>query len=387
MRVFSLYSQMPQHKQLECFISTGPNTRKVILATNVAETSITIPGIRYVIDSGHVKRRVFDPITGMDSLKVVKISQAQSWQRCGRAGRESEGICYRTYTKSEMENFELMTKPEILRSNISSTVLQLLAMGIDCRTFDFLDKPSPEILNSAFKQLVALGAIKNINNAELTNLGKKMVLFPLDPKFSKLLLNASEFDCLEEMLSLVAIISGESVLIKPNNERRDQAALAHAKFESKFGDHLTLLNIYKAFSKTEKIRLWCTDNFLNSRNLLYARDVRSQLEEICNRCELKITSCGQNLDKVRKCLLSALFSNIAEFQQRENCYLTLSSRQRAKIHPSSILSGKSKSNYVIFNEIVTTDKNFLRIVTAIESEWIEEVVPNYPFLSRIQKTF
>lgn len=253
-RVFPLYSQLPQNKQLECFMTMAQNSRKVILATNIAETSITIPGIRYVIDSGFVKRRVYDLNSGMESLKIVRISQAQSWQRCGRAGRDAEGMCYRTYTTAEMATFEEMPKPEILRSNIYSTVLQLLSMGINCKTFDFLDKPSSESVDMAYKQLQLLGAIKTVTFPELTETGKQMAKFPLDPKFSKLLITSQEFGCLEEMLSLVAVMSGENIFITPI-ERREQASLAHAKFESKHGDHLTLLNVYMAFQKTEKIKV------------------------------------------------------------------------------------------------------------------------------------
>uniref|UniRef100_T1GNP9 RNA helicase n=1 Tax=Megaselia scalaris TaxID=36166 RepID=T1GNP9_MEGSC len=345
-RVFPLYSQLPQNKQIECFMTMPQNSRK------------------YVIDSGFVKRRVYDPNTGMDSLKVVRISQAQSWQRCGRAGRDAEGSCYRTYTTAEMESFDEMPKPEILRSNIYSTVLQLLSLGVNCKNFDFLDKPSPESVDMAYKQLHLLGAIKSPNFPELTDLGKQMAKFPLDPKYSKLLITSQEFGCLEEILSLVAVLSGENIFIS-QTEKREQAALAHAKFESKYA--------------------WCHDNFLNTRNLLYARDVRNQLKEICVKLGLKIGSCGTNLDLVRKCLLSGLFSNIAELQ-RDNFYLTLSSRQRAKIHPSSVLSGKSRPALIIFTEIVATDRNFLRTVTAIEPEWVEEVVPNYPFLSRLRQS-
>lgn len=381
-RVFPLYSQLPQNKQLECFIPSPPNARKVILATNIAETSITIPGIRFVIDCGFAKRRVYNADSNLDILKVVRISQAQCWQRCGRAGRDAEGTCYRTYTKDELESFEKMPKPEILRSNIAATVLQLLALGIDCKTFDFLDKPSPEAIDKAYKQLQLLGAIKADARTELTTLGRQMSQFPLDPKFSKLLLTAPTFGCLEEMLSLVAILSGENIFVS-SIEKREQAALAHAKFESKQGDHLMLLNVYKAFEKTEKIKLWCHDNFLNTRNLLYARDVRNQLLEISQRLSLQVTSCGNDMDQVRKCILAGLFDNIAELQ-RDNFYLTISGRQRAKIHPSSILHGKYRPAYVIFTEIVLTERNFLRQVTEIEAEWIEEVVPNYPHLSRIR---
>ncbi|XP_067621599.1 ATP-dependent RNA helicase DHX33 [Eurosta solidaginis] len=382
-RVYPLYAQLPQNKQLECFLPAPTNARKVVLATNIAETSVTIPGIRCVIDCGFVKRRVYNPSSGLDSLRIVRISQAQSWQRCGRAGRDAPGTCYRTFTQTEMESFEIMPKPEILRSNICSTVLQLLALGIDCRTFEFLDRPTPEAVDDAYRKLEALGAVRNSKyKPELTSIGQQMSQFPLDPRYSKLLLAASSFGCMEEMLSLVAVLSGENVFVS-SKEKREIAALAHAKFTSKHGDHLTLLNVINAFLKTEKVKLWCHDNFLNTRNLSYAREVRKQLVEIVERLNFPMNSCGSNQDQVRKCLLMGLFDNIAELQ-RDNTYLTIAGRQRARIHPSSVFHGKYRPEYVIFTEIVLTERNFLRQITEIYPEWISEVLPNYAHLNRIK---
>lgn len=181
------------------FQPSAPSSRKVVLATNIAETSLTIRGIKTVIDSGVVKRRVYDSTTGMDTLKVVKIAQDQAWQRAGRAGRDSAGECYRTYTSAEYKAMVAASVPEILRSNIASTVLQLLALGINCQKFDFLDKPSPASIDVAVTQLFALGALKSANSDELTMLGRNMSKFPLDPRFSKILLSAPEFECLEEV--------------------------------------------------------------------------------------------------------------------------------------------------------------------------------------------
>ncbi|XP_011197201.2 ATP-dependent RNA helicase DHX33 [Bactrocera dorsalis] len=384
-RVFPLYAQLPQNKQLECFLPAHANSRKIVLATNIAETSVTIPGIRCVIDCGFVKRRVYNPSSGLDALRIVRVSQAQAWQRCGRAGRDAPGTCYRTYTQAEMESFENMPKPEILRSNICSTVLQLLALGIDCRTFDFLDRPTPEAVDDAYRKLEALGAVRNYKiKPELTTLGQQMSQFPLDPRYSKLLLSASAFGCMEEMLSLVAVLSGENVFVS-SNEKRELAALAHAKFTSKHGDHLTLLNVFSAFLKTEKVKLWCHDNFLNTRNLSYAREVRKQLQEIVERLDLPLNSCGNNQDQVRKCLLIGLFDNIAELQ-RDNTYLTITGRQRARIHPSSVFHGKYRPEYVIFTEIVLTERNFLRQVSEINPDWIADVLPNYAHLNRIKSS-
>lgn len=185
------------------------------------------------------------------------------------------------------------------------------------------------------------------------------------------------------MLSIVAILSGESIFIQMHDhEKRADALTAHAKFHHQHGDHLTLLNVYRAFQSAERAKMWCHENYLNSRNLIYARDVRNQLSEICERLELPLTSCGAELDQVRKCLLAGLFSNVAEMQ-RDNLYMTLAGRQKTKIHPSSVLSGKPQSRCVLFTELVFTGRIYMRTVTNIEPEWIEEVAPNCGFLNRL----
>lgn len=247
LRAYPLHSSLPQQKQMEVFQRSGENYRRVIVATNIAETSVTLPGIKYVIDTGVVKMKNFDPRTGFDSLKVTKISQAQAWQRTGRAGRESEGTCYRTYTSKEYDMLDKMTKPEILRCNLSSAVLQLLATGINAETFDFIDKPPKESIETAFKQLKQLGAIKSIQNAQLTETGRRMSQFPLDPTFSKIIISSPKYDCVNAILDIVAMLSTENVFCEPGQNNRDQAVAQHNKFYDRLGDHMTLLKIYSDY--------------------------------------------------------------------------------------------------------------------------------------------
>lgn len=249
LRVFPLYSQLSQNRQMEAFTKSQEGCRRVVVATNVAETSITLPGIKYVIDTGVVKVKNFDPTTGMETLKIQKISQAQAWQRSGRAGREFPGTCYRIYTLKEMNEFEKTSKPEILRCNLSATILQLLAIGINIENFDFMDKPPAEAINSAFKHLKQLGAIKSVQNPQLTDTGRKMAHFPLDPMYSKCIISAIDYQCVAEILDLISILSAENVFCEPNANLRDQAIVQHAKFTIKYGDHLTLLNIFHQFER------------------------------------------------------------------------------------------------------------------------------------------
>lgn len=208
------------------------------------------------------------------------------------------------------------------------------------------------------------------------------------------------------MLSLVAVLSGEDIFLNfYDGERRAEALTAHAKFENKHGDHLTLLNVYKAFSKNDKVKVWCHENYLNNRNLTYALDVRKQLSEICHRLDLEFSSCGNNFDQVnnntapiqselpimffsvllqvRKCLLTGLFINVAE-AVHDNHYLPVASRHKARIHPSSVLSGKPRAKFILFTELVSTGKTYMRTVTDIEPEWLDEIVPNF---GQVKKLF
>lgn len=254
LRACPLHSSLPHTKQMDAFSKSHEGQRKVVVATNIAETSVTIPGIKYVIDTGVVKLKKYDPSTGLETLKVNKISQAQAWQRSGRAGRESAGYCYRTYTQSEMAELEKMTKPEILRCNLSATILQLLAIGVNAETFDFIDKPPQEAVSNAFMQLKQLGAIKSLQNPVLTEAGKKMSLFPLDPMYSKCIVSAVNYDCVNEILDLISIVSTENVFCEPSQNNRDQALAQHRHFNERHGDHPTLLKIFQQYQQCQNER-------------------------------------------------------------------------------------------------------------------------------------
>lgn len=381
LNVHPMYSAMSQHSQLDAFIEAPPFTRKVILATNIAETSITIPGIKYVIDCGKAKIRAYDPVTGIDTLKTSWISKAQAWQRTGRAGRLADGECYRTYSKDEFKSMADHSKPEILRCSISASTLQLLALGIDCREFDFMDKPPLDAVDSALQELKHLGAVLSVDTPALTALGRKMARLPLDPKYAKIVLSAPEFGCLEEILIIVAMLSGESVFLN-SSQKREQLLAAHSKFHAQCGDHITMLNVFNEYKTKDKAKRWCYDNFLLERNLSYAAAVRLQLREICLSLGLQMSSCGNDPIPVVKCLLTGLHKNVAELQ-RDNSYLIMSNRTRARIHPSSVLCGRSRPGYILFTELVATGRNYLRMVSEIEPEWIGEVVPTCNFFDRI----
>lgn len=323
MKVCTLYAAQTDTQQMQVFYVSPPNTRKVIISTNIAETSVTISGVRYVIDSGMVKVRTYHPATGLEMLKVQRISQEQSWQRTGRAGRESEGFCYRLYTRTQYELMQKTTVPELQRANLNCVVLELLVLGINARTFDFMDKPSNDSINAAYEQLKLLGAIESLDSNTLTPLGKKMGRFPLDPRFSKILISAQNYNCLEEALTIVALLSSESILHSPPT-KREVAENSRQKFCSGYGDHLTLLNIYREYNNVGQSnkKSWCMQHYIHFKNISHAKEIRQQLEEICKKCGLNMTSCGSNMDQIRKCLLTGLFMNVAELH-RDRQYITV----------------------------------------------------------------
>lgn len=376
LRVLALYAALPAHQQLDVFRPTAEGERKVIVSTNIAETSITIPGIRYVIDSGRAKVRTYHPGSGFDALKVKKISQAQAWQRAGRAGREASGNCYRAYTRAEFDAMNTNPTPEILRSNLASVMLQLLAMGIkNVVSFDFIDKPSSDHLEAAMVQLTFLGAVViKSDHLELTEVGRKMALFPLEPRYAKVILSGPEHGCTDEVLSIISMLSSESIFVNPAG-KKEQAAHARRKFTSVEGDHITLLKVFRAFKAAKKNKMWCHENFLNFRNLMYATEVRKQLVQVCERCGVALMSCQQKTESVRRCLATGLFTSAAELQL-DGKYLTLDTKQEAALHPASALFG-GKPAYVLFTELVQTGKAYMHLNSIVDPQWLHDIAPEY----------
>ncbi|XP_043997361.1 ATP-dependent RNA helicase DHX33 isoform X1 [Gambusia affinis] len=376
MVVIPLYASLPPAQQLRVFQPAPKGCRKVILATNIAETSVTISGIKYVIDTGMVKAKRFNPDSGLEVLAVQRVSKAQAWQRAGRAGREDSGFCYRLYTEQEFDNLTPMTVPEIQRCNLAGVMLQLMALGIpDVMNFDFMSKPSPEAVRSAVEHLELLGAVERKDGQVLlTSLGKRMASFPLEPRYAKTILLSPDFSCSEEILSIVSLLSVDTVLYNPP-ARRDEVLAARKKFSSSEGDHMTLLNIYRAFKKVGGNKEWCRENFVNSRNMGLVKDVQAQLREICLKLNLKLESCGADTGNVRRCLAHGMFINAAELQP-DGSYLALDTHQAVAIHPSSVLF-QAKPAYVVFNELLHTSRCYMRDLCLVDADWLLDAAPEY----------
>ncbi|XP_076867849.1 ATP-dependent RNA helicase DHX33 [Brachyhypopomus gauderio] len=376
MTVIPLYASLPPTQQLRVFQPAPKGCRKVVLSTNIAETSITISGIKYVIDTGMVKAKRFNPDSGLEVLSVQRVSKAQAWQRAGRAGREDSGSCYRLYTEEEFDNFATMTVPEIQRCNLAGVLLQLLALGIpDVLNFDFMSRPSPESMRMAVEQLDLLGAVERRGDQiSLTPLGKKMACFPLEPRYAKTILASPEFSCAEEVLTIISLLSVDSVLYNPP-AHRDEVVAVRRKFVSSEGDHMTLLNVYRAFKKVGGNKEWCRENFVNSRNMGLVAEVRAQLRDICIKLGLKLESSHSELANVRRCLAHGMFTNAAELQL-DGTYVALDTHHPVAIHPSSVLF-QAKPAYVIFNELLHTSRCYMRDLCLVDSEWLQEAAPEY----------
>ncbi|KAG0330526.1 DEAH-box ATP-dependent RNA helicase prp22 [Podila horticola] len=372
--VLPVYSALPSEMQSRIFDPTPPGARKVVIATNVAETSITIDGIYYVVDPGFVKQSAYDAKLGMDSLIVTPISQAQARQRSGRAGRTGPGKCYRLYTEAAYRN-EMMPNPvpEIQRTNLAMIVLTLKAMGInDLINFDFMDPPPVQTLLTALEQLFALSALDS--EGLLTRLGRKMAVFPMEPPLAKMLILSADLNCSEEILTIVSMLSVQNVFHRPK-EKQALADSKKAKFHQPEGDHLTLLTVYNAWKASKFSNPWCFENFIQARGMKRAQDVRKQLLGYMDRYNQDVVSCGKNYTKVRRALCGGFFRHAAKKDPQEG-YKTLVEGTPVYIHPSSSLFNKNPE-WVIYHELVMTTKEYMREVTAIEPKWLTEAAPTF----------
>jgi len=382
LKVYPLYGSLPPHMQQRIFEPAPPARRpggrpgrKVIISTNIAETSLTIDGIVYVVDPGFSKQKIYNPRIRVESLLVSPISKASAQQRAGRAGRTRPGKCFRLYTEDAFKK-ELIeqTYPEILRSNLSSTVLELKKLGIDDLVhFDLMDPPAPETLMRALEELNYLACLDD--EGELTQLGRLASEFPLDPALAVMLISSPEFYCSNEILSITALLSVPQVFVRPASQRK-RADEMKALFSHEHGDQLTLLNVYHAFKGADaqaNPKQWCHDHFLSLRSLQSADNVRMQLLRIMEREELEMVSTPfddkKYYENIRRALCAGFFMQVAKKEaQGKSVYTTIKDNQSVLLHPSTVLAHDAE--WVLYNEFVLTTKNYIRTVVAIKPEWL-----------------
>ncbi|WVQ95704.1 hypothetical protein IAU59_002803 [Kwoniella sp. CBS 9459] len=388
LQVLPLYAALPPSAQAKIFSPTPKNTRRVIVATNIAETSMTIPGVAYVVDTGYKKEKeyIYRTSGAIEQLRKKGISKAAAWQRTGRAGRERAGHCYRLFTKKAFEGMPEFDAPEIQRCNLSSAVLQLIAMGQNPFEFEYIDNPGRDAIAAAFQTLAGLEAISS--PTDLTPLGRQMLRFPLDPPHARILISSFSLGCTNEIIDILSLINagGTVFLDRPND--REEASTAKAKFIHRDGDHLTALNVFRLYIALRESKLsdksskglgqgqgvvgWCKDNFVNGKTLVQALKIRDQLRELCEKAghDWRV-SAGSESAGVLRALLSGLFMNTAVIQA-DGSYRQTAGSLTVKIHPSSVLMSK-RVPAILYDELTITSAFYARNVSSFEQHWLTEI--------------
>ena len=418
-RILPLFGSLPSNQQMKIFLplknKSGKNIRKIILSTNIAETSLTIKNIKFIVDSGFFKIRKFYPTLNIDILKILPISKNSALQRAGRTGRESSGNCYRLYTQKQYNNFSENNEPEIKRINLRNISLQLFSIGYnDFNKIDFIDKPSNENFNYAYESLVSLGAFESGDENKITELGKKMSILPMDPIYSVILINAlnNEYtEVFEDIVSIISVLQSDNIFYTPSS-KKEIIEKIREKYIDSSSDHITLRNIFNAYRNANNKEEFCKENYLNDKALAKSVEIFKQLlgylkqmkkndykndeeKEINYKIEqidkylgnLKNIGIDNNENKkklILNCLLTGYFNNIAKYSN-SNFFNTIRGNQLCKIHPISVLIKKpklgKKFGYLIFNEIIITSKKYLKCCTFISPQLVEK------YLSKMKKNF
>ncbi|CAL0329725.1 unnamed protein product [Lupinus luteus] len=391
--ILPLHGSLPPELQVRVFSPPPPNCRRIIVATNIAETSLTVDGVVYVIDSGYVKQRQYNPSAGMYSLDVVQISKVQANQRAGRAGRTRPGKCYRLYPSRVYDDeFLDATVPEIQRSSLAGCVLYLKSLDlpdIDILKFDFLDPPSSESLQDALKQLYLIDAIDE--NGAITSIGQKMAELPLEPSLSRTLMEANNYGCISEALTVAAMLSAETALLsapgRSKTERKRKNPVTNLPDGSGLGDHIQLLQIYECWDQTDYDIGWCKDNGLQVRGMLFVKDVRKQLSQIMQKIakgplDIRANGKGEEFRKgyrnLRKALCTGYANQLAERKMHHNGYRILGFQaQVVQVHPSSMLKADELGkfpDYVVYHELIATPRPYMRNVCSVEMRWVVPII-------------
>ncbi|KAI9156573.1 hypothetical protein LWI28_008742 [Acer negundo] len=395
--ILPLHGSLPPEMQVRVFSPPPPNCRRFIVSTNIAETSLTVDGVVYVIDAGYVKQRQYNPSTGMYSLDVVQISKVQANQRAGRAGRTRPGKCYRLYpSKVYQDEFLDVSVPEIQRSSLAGSVLYLKSLDltdIDILKFDFLDPPSAESLRDALKQLYLIDAIDE--SGSITTFGRTMAELPLEPSLSRTLMEANEYGCLSQALTVVAMLSAETMLLQgrsKSTEKKRKHPSVDLPDGSGWGDHIQLLQIFECWDENNYNINWCKDNDLQVRGMMFVKDVRKQLAQIMQkiakgsldvRTKKRRKESRQDYRNLRMALCVGYANQLAERMLRHNGYRTVGFKsQLVQVHPSSVLKADEEGtlpDYVVYHELIATSRPYMRNVCAVEMAWVT------PILEKLEK--
>lgn len=380
--ILPLYSRLAPGDQKKVF-ADSPRP-KIILATNIAETSLTIPGIGYVVDTGLARISRYHAQTKIQGLPIERISQASARQRAGRAGRVKAGTCVRLYSEADYNERIPFTEPEVLRSNLANVVLHLMALGLDVDSFPFPDPPAPAALKGAFRQLHELGAVDGPgSDARLTEEGRKLSRLPVDVAIGKILLKAGEFDVLQPALIIAAGITVQDAKILPREEpERGKAAALHKRFEDPRSDFLGVLALWIWIHRNwgdrftqRKLRALCVENFISYNRVREWMDLAEQFSRL-----LKVTLDPAKLnmeevmtDSLHKAILAGFLPFLGRRKPEDVSY-RLAGDKEAHIHPGSSLA-KRKPEWIVAGEIRQTSRVYIYRACEIKPAWVEEIAP------------
>lgn len=430
LQVCPLYAALGPSAAAAVFAPTPPGTRKVVIATNIAETSITIPGVRYVVDSGLAKEKVYTPHTGIETLQVLPIAQSSSVQRAGRAGREAAGECYRLYPRAAFDTLRPAPVPEIHRTDLGGAALQLYAMGVDPFAFDWPEAPERGLLNEAVLHLAELGAVTAAKGqaVALTPLGARMAALPVTPAYARMLLAAADAGprVARQARDLVAVLSADrGIFVEPrDSDAREASARARDVFFDASGDHATCLNALYGYlaakshlgrthasGASHELRMWCQLHCVHARTIRTVLQIRQQLARICTQhgivCDdaetedvgddadddadalwvsrsgrLTARADGESYTELVECLARGRLGNTA-LRQPDGTYRRVAGGQSFRIHPSSTLhpaqsaargASETSMHAIVFEELVLTTQTFARTVSRIDPAALQLLV-------------
>ena len=379
--VLPLYARLSAAEQHRVFESH--RGRRVVLATNVAETSLTVPGIRYVVDPGTARISRYSTRLKVQRLPIEAISQASANQRKGRCGRVADGICIRLYEEEDFLARPEYTEPEILRTNLASVILQMTALGLgDVGAFPFVDPPDSRNIRDGVALLHELGALdpkQQDPNKRLTPLGRQLAQLPVDPRLGRMILEADKLGCVREVCVLAAVLSMQDPRERPS-DKQQQADEKHSRFSDKTSDFLTYLNLWRYLREQQEMlsssafRRLCRADFLNYLRVREWQDLDSQLRSVAKRLGVSLNDNPASEDNLHQALLSGLLSHIGLKDGPKSDYLGARGA-RFTVFPGSTLARKSPT-YVMAAELVETSRLFARTVARIDPEWAERLAPH-----------
>ncbi|KAM8797452.1 putative ATP-dependent RNA helicase DHX40 [Eudromia elegans] len=383
--ILPLYGSMSTDQQKRIFLPAPTGIRKCVVSTNIAATSLTIEGVRYVVDSGFVKQLNHNPRVGLDILEVVPISKSEATQRAGRAGRTSSGKSYRLYSREFWEQcMPDHTVPEIKRTSLTAVILTLKCLAVhDVIRFPYLDCPEERLILEALKQLYQCDAIDR--RGHVTRLGEFLVQFPLPPNLTCAVIKAASLDCENLLLPIAAMLSVENVFIRPGEpQKQKEAELRHQELSSQVGgcnDFATLLNIFEQCKSSKSPSAWCHKYWIHWRALKTAFSVETQLREIITKLKQlpdfpKEKFEGSRTEILRRCLCAGYFINVAR-RSVGRTFCTMDGHGSVVyIHPSSTLyDQETQLEWIIFHDVTVTSKIYVRTVCPIRYEWVKDLLP------------